>query len=260
MNSQELSVYKRDGYFVAKNLFSVEECAIFKKQLLDQVEKGIEALKKDQATGPKNVNRDTIADVPRAINRGMLQDIAHRAPHFMAIAKDPRMVKIASAIVGPDISMYRSLSVFKPKGNGREVGWHQDMRYWKGQNNKVSAWISLDRVTKERGAMHFIPGSHHHLIDEVIQQDEVFSLVVPAKYIDESKALTEETNIGDVVFFDSQVLHGSAANTTGEDRYSLVFTYQPASDLSHHREGLPELIAGQYPNLKQTGVENGKTI
>jgi len=247
MNKMRENSFKEKGFFLFKKVFSLQECEHFKTCILEEVEKGKEALIQEQKQ-EENVsrNRGKVADVPRAVNKGMLQDIAHRNSVFMDLAKDQRLVDCVSPFLGLDLVMYRSLSVFKPKEHKSSVGWHQDMSYWTGQKEKISVWIPLDNVTSENGALHFISNSHTKLIDDVEKQNEIFSLVIPDKYIDQSKETVLETEVGDVVIFDSQVTHRSGANKTGQDRYALVFTYQPSSDRSHHREGPPAWISDAH--------------
>jgi phytanoyl-CoA hydroxylase len=193
-------------------------------------------------------NREKLADVPRGIHKGMLQDIAHRSSAFMELARDQRLVDCVSPILGSDLVMYRSLSVFKPRDYRAPVGWHQDMSYWTGKKDKISIWISLDKIDSSNGALRFIPESQNKLIDDLEKQNEVFSLVIPDKYIDLSKEVMVEAEVGDVVIFDSQVIHCSGSNKSGDDRYTLIFTFQPAKDQSHHREGAPEWISGTHFN------------
>ncbi len=243
INPFDTKRYQEEGYFHLKNVFSNEECLEFKKHLLDEIEKGKKQLEDEINSGVEGGHdRDKIADVPRGIHKGMLQDIAHRDAYFMNIAKDERILEAIKPILGEDIVMYRSLSVFKPKGYRQPVGWHQDMAYWKGDGNKVSVWISLDDVDKDTGAMQFVPGTHKTLIDETEVQNEVFSITLKDKYIDKSKSIVAETSRGDMVLFHSTVIHGSGQNETGKDRYTLIFTYQSADDQSHHRGGPPETI------------------
>ena len=47
---------------------------------------------------------------------------------------------------------------------------------------------------------------------------------------------------GNIVIFHCRIIHGSEENVLGKDRYSLTFTYQTASENSHHRSAPAELI------------------
>jgi len=235
--------YLKDGYSLVKGVFTEEECLAFKRVLLEEIEEGKRQLEEEnKCGGATTYDRDKAADVPRGIHKGMLQDIAHRKQYFMDIAKDERILALIKPLLGEHLVMYRSLSVFKPKGYPQPVGWHQDMAYWKGTDKKVSAWISLDNVDQATGAMQFIPETHNQLILDTEVQNEVFSIVLKDRNIDQSKVVTAETRRGDVVLFHANVIHGSGENETGKDRYTLIYTYQPASDPSHHRGGPPLVV------------------
>jgi len=244
LTKEQIAKYNSDGYLVVKSVFTLEESRELKAELLAEIEAGKAQLNEERARGaPTEMRREKIGDVPRAIEKGMLQDVAHRNPKFMKLAKNSKLTGLVTPFLGNSLSMYRSLSVFRPKGFEGEVGWHQDMPYWTGTNKKISLWLSLDKVDAATGAMKMIPGSHHQVIQDLEKQNEVFSLTIPGQYIDSSMAVSAETEIGDVVLFDSQVIHSSGPNETGRDRYTLIFTFQPSSDYSHHREGRPEIVA-----------------
>lgn len=235
--------FLRDGYFNVKGVFTPEECLGLKKTLLEEIEKGKKELEEELKSGPQtDYDRGKVADTPRGILKGMLQDIAHRSPYFLKIAKDERILACIKPLLGEKLVLYRSLSVFKPKEYKQPVGWHQDMAYWKGTRDKISVWVSLDDVDKATGAMQFVPGTQGELVNETEIQNEVFSIVLKDKHVDSAKSAVAETKRGDMVLFDSCVIHGSGANETGKDRFTLIYTYQPASDQSHHRNGPPEVI------------------
>ena len=50
---------------------------------------------------------------------------------------------------------------------------HQDMQYWKGESNKASVWISLNKVTKQNGSLCFLPGSHNKLHEHIKKKREI---------------------------------------------------------------------------------------
>lgn len=246
MTTFDPTFFNENGYMLFKGVFSEKECAIFKECLLAEIEKGKEALRLEQETNtPHPFNRGKIADTPRGIHKGMLQDITHRNDIFMTLARDKRLAECVAPFLGENLVMFRSLSVFKPADYTAPVGWHQDMIYWQGGAEKITLWVSLDTVTDENGALHVIPGTHKALIKDVEKQNEIFSYVLPEKYVDHGKEVIVDTDIGDVVIFHSQTFHMSRANESGGDRYALIFTFQPASDQSHHRDGPPMLVAGQ---------------
>ena len=239
--------YNRDGFLKIMSVFTRADCEHFKETLLNTANDGVQQKIDEVNKGiPIQYDREKIADVPRAIDKGMLQDIAHRNTIFMNLARDSRILGCLRPLIGNNLVMYRSLSVFKPKEYSKPVGWHRDMAYWRGGDKKISVWIALDEANADNGALHFIPGSQNQEVDpsQYEKDNEVFSIVLPGRLVDKSKAILVEAGVGDVILFHSKVFHYSGANVSGKDRYSLIFSFQPSSDESHHRTGLPELVSG----------------
>ena len=240
MQEADKKFFIENGFLLIKGVFSEDECAGWKTNLLSEIERGKEMLlKSQQGPTPQAENRNRLADVPRGIRGGMLQDIAHRNDLFMRVAKDKRLLDCVAPFLGEDMVMFRSLCSFKPVGYTGAVEWHQDMSYWVGETKKITTWISLDKTSDASGALHVIPKTHHAQINDPTYQDYINTHSVPEHHIDLSKDVLLETNIGDVILIHSQTFHSSRPSTTGEDRYALIYTYQPASDQSHHREGPP---------------------
>ena len=256
LNSKQIEKYHKDGFLVVKNVFTREECNNFKKILIKEIEKGKDILQKSLNKPEDVIDLNKIADVPRKINEGCLQDIAHRNSKFMSLAKDDRLISIIGQLFGNDVKtycLYRSTSLFKNSKISSETFWHHDMPYWKGKPNKLSIWISLDKVTKQSGSLRYIPGTHSALYKNILEHGHKteriadywkgkFSNALAKKNIDESKKVIAEVEIGDMVIHHCCVLHGAEANILGKERYALIFTYQPGTDTAHHRNGPPELI------------------
>ena len=247
LNLKQIERYHEDGFLVVRNFFTIEECDKLKKILIEEISKGQDILKKTPSETIDKIDANKLADIPRMINKGLLQDIAHRNSKFMSLAKDARLITIMNQLFGEEVKayrLYRSLSVFKNSKIVQKSELHQDMQYWKGESNKASVWISLNKVTKQNGSLCFLPGSHNKLHEHIKKKREIHNKAfhMEIKNIDQSQKVITEVGIGDIVIFHCCVIHGSEENILGEDRYSLTFTYQPAIDNSHHRDGPAELI------------------
>ena len=251
LNPKEIKNYHEDGFLVVRNIFTKNECADLKKTLIDEIHKGKDIYKKflDNLEEEK-FDRNKIASVPRGINNGYLQDIAHRNIKFMELAKDKRLISIAGQIFGEDITkyrLYRSTSIFKNSEVTVPTPWHQDMVYWKGGANKLSIWIPFNKVIEKNGALQYIPGSQNKSCNHTDIGDGKYP-VLELQNIDESKKVIIEVEMGDIVIHHPYVIHSSRKNELGIERYSITFTYQPATDISHHREGQAELIEEKIGN------------
>lgn len=243
----QIKKYHKNGFLLAKGIFTKKECETFKKILSNEINKGKKVYKKYAKKSKKtNHNSNKLKDIPRKINQGFLQDIAHRNTKIMKLANNKKITSLVHQIFGDQDKMYRlyrSLSIFKTKDISNRTPWHQDMPYWKGSPNKLSIWISLDKVTRKSGSICYIPGSHKKIYKHVKTNSYLVT-----KNVDEKKRVSVETEKGDILIHHSMIIHGSEENILRKSRFALIFTYQPAIDLSHHRSGSAKLIEHRVKN------------
>ena len=248
LNPSQLEKFSKDGFVIVRNIFSKEECSHFKKILLEELDKGKDALKNSPKKSEGGTNSNKVADVPRTLDKGLFQDIAHRNAEFMSLAKDKRLTNILGNIYGEKekaFYLYLSSSIFKNGEVTDGTQWHQDIPYWKGTDNKTIVWIALDKVTRENGCMKYIPGTHHKKYDHVNAEGHGGMYrkgFIDPDQVDESEKVLLELEIGDASFHNCRIVHGSEKNTLAKERYALVFVYQSEKDSSHHRDGPAELI------------------
>ena len=258
LNLKQVEKYRKDGFLVLRNIFTRKECDKLKKILIKEINTGQEKLQKSSRQTIEKRNENKIADIPRKIEVGLLQDIAHRNSKFMLLAKDGRLISIINQLFGEEVDAYRlfrSLSVFKNSKIISKSSLHQDMEYWKGGFNKLTVWISLDKVTQQSGSLCLIPGSHKKFHKHVKKEKVLEAFPLMVQDVNLSQKVITEVDIGDIVIFHCRIIHGSEENVLGKDRYSLIFTYQPASDHSHHRSGPAELIEKEIGS-QQTSYSN----
>ena len=82
------------------------------------------------------------------------------------------MLDLVEPLIGPDIAVWSSHFICKPKGNGKRVSWHKDSAYWKGSlapMEVVTVWLAIDPSTTANGCMHVVPRT----------QDDGYSEYVP---------------------------------------------------------------------------------
>lgn len=251
LDSKQINKYHNDGFLVIRNVLSENECDDLKKILKEEIQKGKDNFNKSLQEPKKTIDYNKIGDVPRMINKGILQDIAYRNSKFMFLAKDPRFVNIIDQLFEEKIKkyyLYRSTSIYKNSEITEPTVWHQDMVYWKGKPNKLTIWIPLNETTEQTGSMHYMPGTHKKLYKKILKdghikkdiEDYWKSTNDTVKY--DAKKVTAELKKGDIVIHHACTMHGSSKNTLAQERYALIFTYQPSTDTSHHRSGPPEPI------------------
>ena len=157
---------------------------------------------------------------------------------FYDLARDPRILDMAEAVMGPNLVLLFSHLFCKPAFGARDVPWHQDGPFWPVKPlASVSVWVALDFVTAENGAMRVIPGSHHnyqphHLVDRT---DSALNREIDADDINDRDAVTIELAAGQVSLHDIGIVHGSAANRSARRRAGLALRYMPATSQVHRK-------------------------
>jgi Phytanoyl-CoA dioxygenase (PhyH) len=160
-------------------------------------------------------------------------------PHFTDIALfrwllSDSVLDLVEPIIGPDIALFASHFICKPKGNGKRVPWHEDSFYWRqtlSPVDVVTVWLAIDPATAENGAMQVVPcalagDSVHEPVDP---ERNVLSWEVKKRKINESEPVTIELAPNHASLHDCRLLHGSAANTSSLRRCGYTMRYMPTT-------------------------------
>jgi ectoine hydroxylase-related dioxygenase (phytanoyl-CoA dioxygenase family) len=213
LTPEQVETYNREGYLLPKQqVFSPEKFAALKAYF-----EGI------------------LADLP-ADQRPESMDVPHfMHPKLLEWAMDPAVLALVEPILGPDIALYSSHFICKPKGNGKRVPWHEDSAYWNGRITPMevcTVWLAIDPSTKVNGCMMVIPRSHREgqagfsNYDPVDPAKNVFATEITANHIDDSKRAYVELEAGECSLHDARIQHGSEPNTSNIRRcgWTMRFT------------------------------------
>lgn len=164
-----------------------------------------------------------LADLPPD-ERPEAMDVPHfMHPRLLEWALDDAILDIVEPITGPDIALYSSHFICKPRGNGKRVPWHEDSAYWKGRMNPMeicTVWLAIDPSTRVNGCMKVIPRTHvegqkgYSGYDDVESEHSVFSTEIKAAQRDDSKAVYLELAANECSLHDARVMHASEPNTS----------------------------------------------
>jgi hypothetical protein len=168
---------------------------------------------------------------------GFLFNLWLQDGHFREVAFLPILAQWSAQLVGArQIRLLEDGAIFKEPGSGGTLKWHQDYPYWPlSAPVAITAWIALDDVTVENGAMHMAVGSH--LMGERLPG--AFGTGTPyledrrpstVKQIEDPEALgleraPVELGAGDVSLHHPLTWHASGPNTTERPRRSFVVRY-----------------------------------
>jgi chlorinating enzyme len=145
------------------------------------------------------------------------------------------ILDLVEPIIGPDIGLWSSHFICKPKGNGKRVPWHEDSFYWKGRLDPMrvlTVWLAIDPSTEENGCMRVIPRTQHNGFSEYEPVDEtknVFGSEIRKFQVDESRAVACVLEPNECSLHDGKMIHGSEANTSSKRRCGYTMRYFPTS-------------------------------
>ena len=220
----EIDAYRRDGYVIPAGFrLGGEELAILRS-----------ALERVLADNP-----DILPDrlINTHLDGGKPYGLRGQRA-FYDLARDPRILDLAEAVMGPDLVLLFTHLFCKPADSARDVPWHQDGPFWPVEPlASVTVWVALDDVDSGNGAMRVIPGSHrdyqpHRVVDRA---DSTLNREIDAGSIDDQDAVTIELQSGQVSLHDIGIVHGSAANRSGRRRAGLALRYMPATSQVHRK-------------------------
>lgn len=144
------------------------------------------------------------------------------------------VLDLVEPIIGPDIALFSSHFICKPRGNGKRVPWHEDSFYWNhmiAPMQVVTVWLAIDPSIKENGAMTVIPrtlsGTSPH--EEVDPNQNVLPWEVKRKPIDAGMGVLIELQPNHASLHDGRLLHGSPPNTSDKRRCGYTMRYMPSS-------------------------------
>ena len=165
------------------------------------------------------------------------------------VARSESMVGCAEKLLGGEVYHYHSKMIMKDARTGGAWAWHQDYGYWY-QNGVLSplltsAYIAVDRATRENGCLQVIRGSHQlGRIDHVLTGDQAGADPIRVeKILERFELFYVEMEPGDTLFFHANLLHRSDQNRSPHPRWSMICCYNAARNdpykESHHPRYTP---------------------
>lgn len=142
-------------------------------------------------------------------------------PLFAEQIRFPAITHIARQLLGVEhIQLFHDHLIAKPPCYSHQVPWHQDYAYWPVDKPcALSAWLALDDVSADSGALQFIPGQH----PEGERQDFMGESKDWGERISELQ--TVPVPAGWVIFHSCLSWHTSPPNQTNNPRRAFICIY-----------------------------------
>ena len=228
LTAAQIATYHKDGCLVVKDFLSNEEV----KKLQDiAFEDGVmrkHAFDLNDQTGKKT--KLTLWYKPGNDTYGLL-------------TRSNRMIASVNELMEGDspVCHFHSKLMQKEPKVGGAWEWHQDYGYWYKNEfllpeQMMSVMIAITDANKANGCLQVIKGSHkmgrieHGFAGEQVGASQ--------HYVDLALKTMElayvEIKAGDALFFHSNILHRSEANTSDTARWSLIAVYNRAANIPYN--------------------------
>jgi len=228
LTAPQIATYHKDGCLVVKDFLTTEEV----KKLQDiAFEDGLmrkHAFDLNDQTGKKT--KLTLWYKPGNDTFGLL-------------TRSNRMIASVNELMEGDSAVchFHSKLMQKEPKVGGAWEWHQDYGYWYKNEfllpeQMMSVMIAITDANKANGCLQVIKGSHkmgrieHGFAGEQVGASQ--------HYVDLALKTMElayvEIKAGDALFFHSNILHRSEANTSDTARWSLISVYNRAANIPYN--------------------------
>ncbi len=148
------------------------------------------------------------------------------------LIRHPKVLDAVESILGPNLLAWNTHWFIKEPGDGRYVGWHQDLTYWHLEPDEaITAWIALSPATAESGAMRMVPGTHKRAVVAHNDTWKEGAMLTRGQEIavdvDEGSAIDVELAAGEMSLHHHKIFHASPANRANDRRIGLAVRYIP---------------------------------
>ncbi|MCP4810511.1 MAG: phytanoyl-CoA dioxygenase family protein [Proteobacteria bacterium] len=140
---------------------------------------------------------------------------------FFAWIDNPLFGRIAHALLGPDVQLYRAVLWNKAPGRNMATPWHQDDgRFW-GLDRPPSLqfWTALDDAPVEAGCLEVVPGSHRGGL--ATPEGGTITPESLAEADAEARAVPLPARRGEALLVHNHVWHRTGHNHTGHPRRAV---------------------------------------
>lgn len=232
VSKDAITHYEQNGFVVLPNLISGKLLRILQEEMQQLREK-------HSGSDADHVIREPHNDSVRT-----LFNLPSMSQVFDELSRHPTLLGFARHVLDSEVYLHQTRLNYKSGFDGKEFFWHSDFETWHVEDGMsamraVSCSILLTDNNEFNGPLLVVPESHKTYVGCVGETpDENFKSSLKAQQIgtpspESISMLTKKAGglesikatAGSVIFFDSNLLHGSAGNISPFPRANVFMVY-----------------------------------
>lgn len=221
LTEEEIKFFQTQGYLVVENVFTASEVAAF-QHACDRISAQAQGL----TTSTDRLKMKVFEDSTKLVQQ--VGDPHEMSGVWLDLVKEPRLLDMVEALLGPNLMVYYSQLMMKAPRQGFTAPWHQDFAFSPHSSAEILAcMVAIDDATLANGCVRVIPGSHKLGLINHYDKNGVFTGIVQDYHsFDERTEVALLAQAGSVIFWHSLTLHASHPNRTERPRRALVIEYK----------------------------------
>lgn len=146
-------------------------------------------------------------------------------PLFREWLSNPMFERIAVAVLGPEVNLYRATLFTKAAEGGTDLPWHQDGGDFWGLDRaaELQIWTALDDASVDAGCVEVIDGSHRGGLATPLGGTIPAHVLAAARAHERARPVPAAA--GEVLLIHNHLWHRSGRNTTGKIRRAFTVSY-----------------------------------
>ena len=250
LEPDQQTAWERDGFFVIRDFADPAVC----KAMLERVVEIVRDV--DEKGRPRHADALVLPEANLAGRQAAHPEDAvskvfrlHRDPVFRPFSLSDPLCDVVGALIGSEVDLFLSQFIFKAPGAWGQP-WHQDSYYFPFEPARpvVGIWLAVTAATLDNGCLHVLPGSqiepiHGHIPDRRPNANYGYVEIVDH---DMTAAVPVLMEPGDLLVFDSHLMHRSTDNLSDGIRAAMVYHYATAGTA----DSSPNLVHDWTPALR----------
>lgn len=224
LTGEQKKKYKKYGFILIRDVLPLEKINHIEKKFLEMIEEWSGGIFK--STQPEGLAKFLLGN--RELERKLYDGVRHFS-WLSDFCKIEEIARPVSELIGSASGVMEKIPfrIDLPRVIRELAVWHQDYNYVKGNTEVITAWIPLQHTSYATGCLMVMPGSQNL---GVLNHD--MSVLGKRHFpsdIFEREVRYVEMQKGDLLLFNSLLLHSSGLNISSIVRLSIQARYSALS-------------------------------